>query len=728
MKKIFISLTFMSMVLKTNAQNDSVKNVELPAAVIKQQKFQLLDEKNLKEIKIDFLKRTNQTQDVPYVLNGLSNVVVSSDAGTGTGYTDIKVRGTDLNRINVTMNGIPVNDPESQATYFVNTPDLMSSAQSVELVKGVGNSKNGNGSFGASLAINNLDVNNKEAQFNFSTSYGSFNTFKSVARASTGLINNKFIATLRASNITSDGYVDRATADLKSMQLTAKYLIDKNTQIVFNYLKGKEKTGQAWNGIMEDILKTNRTFNELGIKADGTFYNNQTDNYGQDYYQLFFDKKLNHNWSVGSTLFYTKGKGYYEEYKLSQQYADYNLSNPIIGADTIRNTDLVRQLWLDNDYYGGRWYANYFSKKLNAGLFLNFNQYNGRHHGDVIWSQYPIEKGHRWYKLSSLKTDINLYSMADYTINNKWSVFADMQYRKVNYQINGFRKNPTINHDLNWNFFNPKFKLTYKKTNQQLSLMLGVAQKEPNRDDIEANVNELPKPEKMTNVELNYIYTIKNKLAFYATSYLMYYKDQLVLTGKINDVGAYTRTNIPTSYRYGIELETKWQPSSKFVEINGNISFSQNKIQDFTEYLDDYDNGGQAENKFQKTDISFSPNMVAGLTTSLFPLRNSNYKKIQNASIDIIGKYVGRQFLDNTSNSNRQLKAFETIDMTVNIPYQLNTKQNIGFRIGLYNILNKKFEARGASYNWRENNQVVTLNYFFPQAGFHFMTGIVFNF
>ena len=281
---------------------------------------------------------------------------------------------------------------------------------------------------------------------------------------------------------------------------------------------------------------------------------------------------------------------------------------------------------------------------------------------------------------------------------------------------------------MNWNFFNPKFKLTYKKTNQQLSLMLGVAQKEPNRDDIEANVNELPKPEKMTNVELNYIYTIKNKLAFYATSYLMYYKDQLVLTGKINDVGAYTRTNIPTSYRYGIELETKWQPASKFVEINGNISFSQNKIQDFTEYLDDYDNGGQAENKFQKTDISFSPNMVAGLTTSLFPLRNSNYKKIQNDSIDIIGKYVGRQFLDNTSNSNRQLKAFETIDMTVNIPYQLNTKQNIGFRIGLYNILNKKFEARGASYNWRENNQVVTLNYFFPQAGFHFMTGIVFNF
>jgi iron complex outermembrane receptor protein len=318
--------------------------------------------------------------------------------------------------------------------------------------------------------------------------------------------------------------------------------------------------------------------------------------------------------------------------------------------------------------------------------------------------------------------------MADYTINNKWSVFADLQYRKVNYQINGFRKNPTIKHDLNWNFFNPKVKITYKQTNQQVSLMLGLAQKEPNRDDIEANVNELPKPEKMTNIELNYMYSYKNKLAFYVTSYLMYYKDQLVLTGKINDVGAYTRSNIPTSYRYGIEFETRWKPATKLIEINGNISFSQNKIQDFTEYLDDYDNGGQIENKYTKTDISFSPNIIAGLTTSLFPLRNSNYKKIQNTSIDLVGKYVGKQFLDNTSNSNRQLKAFETIDMIVNIPYQLNAKQTIGFRVGLYNLLNKKYEARGASYNWKANNEIVTLNYYFPQAGFHFMTGVVVNF
>lgn len=718
----------MSLFVKSNAQTDSVKNVELPAAIVKEQKQKLLDEKNLKEVKLDFIKRTIQTQDLPYVLNGLSNVVVSSDAGTGTGYTDIKVRGTDLNRINVTMNGIPVNDPESQATYFVNTPDLMSSAQSVELVKGVGNSKNGNGSFGASLAFNNLDVNNKDAQFNFATSYGSFNTFKTVAKASTGLINNKFIATLRASNITSDGYIDRASSDLKSLQFTTKYLFDKNTQLVFNYLKGKEKTGQAWNGVMQDSLLTNRTFNELGIKSDGTYYNNQTDNYGQDYYQLFFDKKQNNNWSLGSTLFYTKGKGYYEEYKLSQSFSDYKLENPIIGNDTITSTDLVRQLWLDNDFYGGRLYTNYYSKKLNAGLFFNYNQYKGRHHGDVIWSQFPIEKGYRWYQLTSLKTDLNMYGMADYTINKAWSVFADLQFRKVNYQINGFRKNPTIQHILNWNFFNPKLKLTYKQQNQQVSLMLGIAQKEPNRDDIEANVNDLPKPEKMTNVELNYMYSYQNKLAFYVTSYLMYYKDQLVLTGKMNDVGAYTRTNIPVSYRYGIELETKWKPANKLIELGGNISLSQNKIENFSEFLDDFDNGGQIENKYSKTDISFSPNIVAGLTASFFPLRNSEYKSIQNSSIDLLGKYVGKQFLDNTSNVNRQLNAFETLDIILNFPYQLNSKQTIGFRLGLYNVLNKKYEPRGASYNWKVNNEISTLNYYFPQAGFHFMSGVVVNF
>ena len=716
-------LTHVSLFAQTQKQ-DTLRNIELPVAIIKEVKQNLKDEKNTKRIEKNVIKRLNQGQDIPYLLNSISSVVASSDAGAGTGYTGIRIRGTDLTRINVTMNGIPVNDPESQATYFVNTPDLLSSTQQLEVTKGVGISKNGVGNFGAGIAVNNLDVNHIKPLLAYSSDFGSFNTLRNTLKVSSGLLHDKFIATLRASSIASDGYVDRSSSKLKAIQFTGKYLISPNTQVVVNYMKGQEKTGQAWNGIPQDSLATNRQYNELGLKRDGTYYSNQSDNYGQEYFQLFADHKLDNHFSIGTTLFYTKGKGYYEEYKLKQSYSDYNLPDFTLGNDTIKKTDLIRRLWLNNDFYGARFYANYTSKGLDAGLYLNYNQYEGKHYGDVIWAQYGAPDDFRWYDLTAYKNDFNVYGMADFRFNSAFSIFADLQYRNVNYQLNGFRKNPTLTHDLNYAFFNPKVKLTFKQNQHLLSLLGGIAQKEPNRDDIEAGNISLPKPEKLYNAELNYIFSLKNKFAFYATGFLMYYKDQLVLNGKINDVGAYTRINIPESYRAGIELETQWKPSQRWIELALNLSISENKVIQFDEYIDDYDQGGQISTHYTKTDIAFSPSVVAGGRVSLFPLRGYHLSEIKNLSVDILPKYVSRQYLDNTQQLGRSINPYYTTDAILNFPIQWQQKATLNFKAGIYNLFNSLYEANGYTFSYIYNQSLTTQNYYYPQAGRRWMIGM----
>jgi iron complex outermembrane receptor protein len=705
-------------------KKDTLRNIELPAAVIREFKQTTLDEQSTKRVEKSFMKRLNQGQDLPYLLNTLSSVVVNSDAGTGTGYTGIRIRGTDLTRINVTINGVPVNDAESQGTFFVNTPDLLSSSQSIEVGKGVGTSKNGVGSFGASIAINNLDVNYTKPTFSYQSDFGSFNTFKNTLKASTGLINDRFVTTVRASSILSDGYIDRSASNLKAFQFTTKYIMNPSTQVVFNYMKGKEKTGQAWNGVPQDSLATNPQHNELGLKSDGTYYDNQTDNYGQDYYQLFFDHKINSNFSIGSTLFYTKGKGYYEEYRMSQDFSSYGLPNFIVGNDTSFSTDMIRQLWLDNDFYGGRLYANYFSKHLDAGLYLNYNQYDGKHFGEIKWAQYGTPDDYRWYNLTAHKNDINLYGMVDFKASKHVNLFADLQYRKVDYIINGFRNNPSIQHDLQFNFFNPKAKITYNNQHHQISLLAGIAQKEPNREDIEAGKSSLPKPEKLYNGELNYTYNYKNKFSFHATSYLMYYRDQLVLTGKINDVGAYTRTNIPESYRIGIEMETQWKPSSRKIELAFNVALSENKIIQFSEFIDDYDNGGQVIKNYTKTDIAFSPSIIAGGRLSYFPLRGSSHKDFENLSFDLLAKYVGRQYLDNTSNINKSINSYFITDLIANCPIRIDENTILNIRTGLYNIFNHSYEANGYTFSYIYGQQTISQNYYYPQAGLRWMVGM----
>lgn len=710
---------------KNTLKSDTLRNIELPAAVIREVSAgnNIFSESATRKMDRKTIQRLTQAQDLPYLLNSISSVVVSSDGGTGTGYTGIRIRGADLTRINVTMNGVPVNDVESQATYFVNTPDLLSSSQQVEVSKGVGNSKNGVGNFGAGIAVNNLDINDVQPVLKYQTDFGSFNTFRQTLKAGTGLIHDHFTATLRLSSIRSDGYIMRSAADLKALQLTAKYQFDQNTQLVFNYLKGREKAGQAWNGVAADSLLTNRTYNELGMKSDGTFYNNQTDNYGQDYYQLFFDKKLNRHWALGSTLFYTKGKGYYEEYKTAQYYSDYGLSDYSPSPDTsISNTDLVRQLWLDNDFYGGRIYTTYLSRKLDAGLYLNYNQYDGRHFGEVIWAQQGIDQNYRWYNLTAAKNDANLYTMIDYKPTGQISLFADLQYRNVQYTLNGFRKNPLIYHDLRYHFFNPKVKLTLKNNHHLFSMLAGIAQKEPNRDDIEAGALFLPKPEKLLNTELTYVYRYNAQMSFHTNVFGMFYKDQLVLTGKINDVGAYTRTNIDRSYRVGVEFEWMYRSSNRLFEMNANVALSRNKLLNFTEYVDDYDNGGQVQHQYVETTIAFSPALIAGGRFSIFPLRNQEYL-IHDLSIDVLPKYVGKQYLDNTGQAGRSIGAYFVSDLLLSCPLTLNEHTTLNLRTGVYNMFNSLYESNGYTFSYIYGAQQTTQNYYYPQSGLRWMIG-----
>ena len=724
MKRTLLTLPVLALNLAALAQKqDTLRNIELPAAVIRDARQAALNEQTPRLADKALTKRINQGQDLPMLLNNLSSVVATSDAGTGTGYTGIRVRGSDITRINVTLNGVPVNDPESQATFFVNTPDLVSSATQIELQKGVGQSRNGNASFGASLALNTLDLDYEQPHFSWQSDAGSFNTFKNTLKASTGLIDERFVATVRASSILSDGWIDRSASDLKALQATAKYLLGPNTQIAFNYLRGKEKTGQAWNGVPEDSLRSNPQYNELGLKSDGTWYNNQTDNYGQDYYQLFFDHRIDSRWAIGSTLFYTKGKGYYEEYRTGQDFGRYGLPNFVQGGDTITETDLIRQLWLNNDFYGARLYATYVSPRLDAGLYLNYNEYRGRHYGDIIWAQYGVPDHFRWYNLDAYKNDFNVYGMAEVRLGQGFSLLGDLQYRKVDYTLNGFRNNPGIRHDLQWNFLNPKLRLDWKGKAHQVAFTTGIAQKEPNRDDIEASPVSLPRPEQLYNAELSYRYIPHRRLALYANTYLMYYRDQLILTGKINDVGAYTRTNVPESYRLGLELEALWR-SGSWLEGSLNLSLSRNKITAITEYLDDYDQGGQQTRQYRNTDISFSPAVVAGGRLSFFPIRQQAHSAFRQASVDILPKWVGRQYLDNTQQLSRSIDPFAVADVLLNMPIRFREQQQFTIRAGVQNIFNARYASNGYTFSYIYDQTLSTQNYYYPQAGRRFMVGL----
>jgi iron complex outermembrane receptor protein len=658
------------------------------------------------------ISKTNLGQDIPFLLNQTPSVVINSDAGNGVGYTGIRIRGTDATRINVTLNGIPYNDAESQGTFFVDLPDFSSSTGSIQIQRGVGTSSNGAGAFGGSINFSTNEVN-KDAYAEINNSYGSFNTWKNTIKAGSGLVNG-FTTDIRLSRISSNGFIDRASSNLKSFHFSTAY-ISKKGSLRFNVFSGKEKTYQAWYGISEADLKAgNRTVNSAGTERPGDPYDNETDNYTQKHYQLFFNHLIGKRISFNTALFLTKGKGYYEQYKADQKYSKYGMPNPLSSGTPITKSDMVRQLWLDNDFYGNIFSFQYKDNKTQATLGGGYTRYNGNHFGKVIWAAKGLTAIKNWYDLDASKTDFNIYLKEQTQFAANWNLFYDLQFRHVKYNIDGFRDNPTLLVRNKFNFFNPKAGISYNKNGWKGYLSYGIANKEPNREDYESGITQQPKPERLNDVELG-IERANNKYNWSAIVYYMNYKNQLVLTGKINDVGAYTRTNIPKSYRAGVELQGTIKFNS-WVNATANLALSQNKVKNFTEYIDDYDNGGQKTNSYQSSDIALSPAVVGGASINFLPIKN--------AELSLLSKYVSKQYLDNTEKSSRSLNAFYVQDVRAIYTIKKKWLKEINIIATVNNIFGKKYEPNGYTFSYFVGGATVTENYYFPMAGTNCMVGL----
>ncbi|WET04622.1 TonB-dependent receptor [Flavobacterium sp. YJ01] len=642
------------------------------------------------------IKYRNLGQDIPVLMNYLPSVVTTSDAGNGVGYTGIRVRGSDATRVNVTINGIPYNDAESQGTFWVNMPDFASSVESLQLQRGVGTSTNGAGAFGASLNML-TDSYARKATGEISSSAGSFNTLKNTVKFSTGLLNDHFEIAGRLSAIKTDGYIDRGSADLKSYFLQGTY-VGKTTLIKALVFGGTQKTYQSWNGIDSEKLSENRRYNSAGEYTDEfgvtRYYDNETDNYNQDHYQLHWSESISDKWSTNFALHYTKGKGYFENYKEDAEMSEYGL--PAVGAVT--TTDLVRQKWLDNDFYGTTFSAKYVADGLDVILGGGWNKYEGDHFGKVIWARYAStsELGDHYYDDFSTKTDGNIFAKANYQFTEQLSFYGDLQYRNVHYKANS-AETGLVNDD--FNFFNPKAGLNYAFSQKStLYFSYARANREPNRTDYEGgNV----KPEKLNDYELGWRFN-SEKFQLNSNVYYMAYKDQLILTGRLDDVGAPIRANTEKSYRLGVEVDATIALSSKFT-LRPNFTLSSNKNVDLAvdgEY-------------YGTTKIAYSPEVIAGNVIV--------YKPIEGLYLSLLQKYVGEQFMNNI-----ELPAAKLADYFVNdfnASYEIKPKsvfKSITITALVNNILNKKYISNGAMYD--------IYPYYYPQAGTNFLIGLSLKF
>lgn len=668
------------------------------------------------------IREANDARNITSVLDQAVSVVTTSDAGTGVGNVGYRLRGTDETRINVTIDGVPLNDPESQGAWFVNLPDFASSVDNLQIQRGVGTSSNGAAAFGASMNFQTLKFQpNPYAEIN--EFYGSFNTLKHNINFGTGLIDGKFSVDGRLSKISSDGYIDRATSDLNSSYLAASYF-GKKTLVKFMMMTGKEKTYQAWDGVPSNVLDTNRTFNGIGAYYDANgqlkYYDNETDNYSQNRYHLTFAHEFNSKLNLSATAFLTRGFGYYEQYKDDAKYENYGVENQIIGNDTLTKTDVIRRKYLDNYFYGISLAATYKpSSKLSITLGGGANNYEGKHYGKVTWMQVAglLPNEFDYYHGTGNKRDLNVYAKANYQLCSKLNLWADIQYRNINYNIGGFDDNlRDISQSHNWNFVNPKGGISFDiNASNQLYFSCAVAHREPTRSNLTDAVDTLrPTPETLNDFELGYHFST-NKLLVNANLYYMNYKDQLVFTGEINDVGDAVMKNVEKSYRAGLEISAIWQPLN-WLKWQANATLSQNKIQKFKEFVDDWDTWGQRDTMLGTTNIAFSPDIIAASAISVIPFKN--------LELTLQSKYVGKQFIDNSSSEDRKLNAYLVNNFTLRYTLKPKFVKEISLFFSVNNILNKMYVANAWIYSYYEGGQRKAEDGYFPQAGRNFMGGI----
>ncbi len=664
------------------------------------------------------IKPRNLGQDIPILMNFLPSVVTTSDAGAGVGYTGIRVRGSDATRVNVTINGIPYNDSESHGTFWVNMPDFASSTESLQLQRGVGTSTNGAGAFGASLNLL-TDAISEEGYAQISSSAGSFGTLRNNLKFSTGLLNDYVEVSGRLSRITSDGYVDRASSKLESYFLQGAYK-DDNTLIKALLFGGHEITYQSWYGIDKGTLEADRTFNFAGIYTDENgntqFYENEVDNYKQDHVQLLWNEQVSEHWNTNIGLHYTRGRGYFEQFKEDENFSDYGFEPITVNGDLVDTTDLIRRRWLDNDFYGTTFSANYTNENINLILGGGWNKYEGDHFGEIIWARFTGDSEYRdrYYDDTSVKTDFNFFSKVNYALNDRWSLYGDLQYRRVSYTANG---EDTGLVDDSFNFFNPKTGITYDMDrNNNFYLSYARANREPNRNDYESGS---PRPEKLNDFELGWRY-VSQDVQLNTNVYYMNYKDQLVLTGELNDVGAPLRANIGDSYRLGLEVDATIALGDRF-RIRPNAALSSNKNRDYV-----FERDGVLQD-LGNTNISFSPNVILGNVLTYLPKENLQFS--------VLTKYVGKQYMGNIDSENSTLSAYSQTDF--NVQYEIRTTSFIKSIVlsGLVNnVFDSLYVSNGYFFTYDDDfstpGTITTVEGagYYPQAGINFLVGATFNF
>lgn len=726
MKKILFSV-FAICFLKAVAQEpttiiDTTKTEKLDEVLVRSVRVQADSPITHSNLSKEQLAQRNLGQDIATQLNFLPGVVTTSDAGAGIGYTGFRVRGTGNQGINVTINGIPYNDSESLTTFFVNLQDFTSSVESLQLQRGVGSSTNGSGAFGASLNILTDAITN-EAYGEISNAFGSFNTRRHTVKFSSGLLNDHIEISGRLSQIKSDGYIDRASSNLKSYFLQAAYK-DDNTLIKAINFAGSEVTYQSWYGVDADTVENDPTFNPAGIYTDKDgnirFHDNQVDDYKQDHYQLHWNQKFDNSWSSNLSLNYTYGRGFFEEYKEDEDFANYDFTPIELGGETINTTDLIRRRWLDNDFYVASASVNYKDNNIDVISGALFSTYRGDHFGEVIWAQNAggSNINDRYYDGDAEKNEVSAFAKATYRFNKQWSVYGDLQGRFIDYTTEGINSDrQAFEIDENYSFFNPKAGVTYSfNSANQFYASFARANREPNRTDFE---NGSPKPERLNDYELGWRYS-NPTVNLNINGYYMGYRDQLVLTGAIDDVGAPIRANSGKSYRAGIEIDAAVK-ISKHLSIQPNIALSSNKNQDFF-----FQRDGVLTN-LGSTNISFSPDIVIGNTI--------RYAPIDGFQVSFLSKYVGEQYMGNIDSKASLLEAFFINDLSISYELkELPIFKSIVFNGLVNNIFNKNYVSNGYFFTFDDDysspGDITTIEGagYYPQSGINFLVGATLKF
>lgn len=730
-----VFLPLLTLAQNREGQNEKNESTKLDSIVVEAWKAGRNTPVSHSEMKQAEIRQISPVQSIPMALSLMPSVVTSTEGGNGLGYSTMRVRGSDGSRTNVTMNGIALNDAESQEVFWVNIPSFSTFVQELQLQRGVGTSSNGPGAFGASLNIRTL-FTRPEAYGVAEIGAGSFNSFTTVAGAGTGLTKSGLSFDVRYSRSTGDGYIRNANSDLTSLFVTAGWLKGDNS-LRINYIYGNQKTGITWEGISREQMELDRRFNPAGMYFDEAgnmrFYDNETDNYRQHHIQIMYTRALGEYLTWNSVLHYTDGFGYYENYKAARKFSAYGLPAQTTGGVTYTKSDMIQRQALENGYYAASSGLNYSRGALRATGGVSYSYYDGDHFGDIIWSMRneSIPADYRWYFNKGYKGDLSAYARAEAELVKNLIAFADLQYRHVSYTLRGDDKDfVSLNYDMKYNFFNPKAGLTYKSGGSKFFASVAVGRREPGRADIKESIKagkgDEIRPERLIDWEAGYSYSAAD-FTVQANLYFMEYKDQLVPTGRLSETGYVIKENVPVSYRRGIELAASWQPV-RFLKLEGNLALSRNKIKDYTNWTDLYDNDSdwnplpQKSTWYESTNLSFSPQSVGMAMVTLLPGKST--------TLSLYGKHVGKQYYDNTSAESRSIPAYFVAGFRGVQSFSIRGASSLDLGLYIENLLDRKYFSNAWVYmaEFANGAPAYVEEGLYPQAGINFMVKISYKF